>query len=143
MKIYFSGSISGGRNDVGLYADIIEFLKNSGHEILAGEVGNKSITDMGRADLAEEYIYQRDNNWLTESDLIIAEVTTPSHGVGYEIAIAENKNKKVLCLYRQEEGKRLSAMIKGNKNIKVAIYKNFNDIKKIIDDFFINLENYL
>ena len=42
MKIYFAGSIRGGRDDVGLYEQIIEILNSYG-EVLT-EVGNKNIS---------------------------------------------------------------------------------------------------
>lgn len=75
--------------------------------------------------------------WLTTADVIVAEVTTPSLGVGYEIATAEYLNKKILCIYRQQEGRRLSAMINGNKKLKVILYKDIEDLHPIFANFFI------
>jgi nucleoside 2-deoxyribosyltransferase len=57
-------------------------------------------------------VYQRDIAWVEACDVMIAEVSTPSHGVGYEIALALTLGKPVLCLYRQ--GARVSKMITGN-----------------------------
>ena len=37
---------------------------------------------------------------------IVAEVTQPSLGVGYEIGRAVAMDKKILCLYRPQDGKR-------------------------------------
>lgn len=48
--------------------------------------------------VTEEFIYKRDVDWLLESDFVIAEVTQPSLGVGYELGFAEAKGKPVLCL---------------------------------------------
>jgi len=45
---------------------------------------------------------------------VVAEVTQPSLGVGYEIGRAIEKNKKILCLFRPDSGKCES-------NIKPAI----------------------
>jgi nucleoside 2-deoxyribosyltransferase len=59
-------------------------------------------------------IFERDMEWVREADIIVAEVSTPSLGVGYELGQAEAMGKKVLCLYREQEGKRLSAMVNGN-----------------------------
>ena len=36
---------------------------------------------------------------------IVAEVTQPSLGVGYEIGRAVDMKKPILCLYRPQEGK--------------------------------------
>ncbi len=66
----------------------------------------------------------------------VAEVSTPSLGVGYEIGIAVERKKPVFCLYRRQEGKKLSAMIAGCLDIACAEYTTLDDAKKSIDDFF-------
>lgn len=73
--------------------------------------------------------------WLQEADVVVAEVTTPSLGVGYEIGKAEEK-KRVLCLYREQDGKRLSAMISGNPQIRVEKYRTIHDVERILKVFF-------
>jgi len=67
---------------------------------------------------------------------VIAEVSTPSIGVGYEIGIAEGLNKNTLCLFRNQQDKKLSAMISGNRKIKIATYENVEDAISKIDNFF-------
>jgi len=96
MKIYFAGSIRGGRDDKKLYEDIIKTLSTYG-EVLTEHVGNQKLTASGEDGSTDEYLYKRDMNWLKESDVVIAEVSTPSLGVGYELAKAEEWGKKILC----------------------------------------------
>ena len=43
--------------------------------------------------------------------VLVAEVTQPSLGVGYEIGRAVDMNKRILCLYRPQPGKRELAPI--------------------------------
>ena len=69
---------------------------------------------------------------------MVAEITTVSLGVGYEISYAENK-KPILCLFRQIEGKRVSAMITGNKKLNVREYQIIADVPAILEDFFHSL----
>ena len=107
MKIYFAGSIRGGRDDKELYLQIINRLRKYG-EVLTEHVGNATLSHLGE-DHTNEYIYNRDMDWLNNSDIVIAEVTTPSLGVGYELGKSENQ-KPILCLYREQEGKSLSSM---------------------------------
>ncbi len=133
MKIYFAGSIRGGRDDRELYVQIIEILKSYG-EILTEHIGDASISEKGEQKAAE-FIYNRDMKWLKNSDMIVAEVTTPSLGVGYELGIAENLHKKVLCLYRHVPDKSLSAMVSGNSAFQVEEYKDLNDVKIILNKF--------
>lgn len=74
-------------------------------------------------------------NWLTNADVIIAEVTRPSLGVGYEIAKAEQLGKPILCIYRNIEGRRLSAMISGNKYLTRKQYKSVKELEKVFERF--------
>ena len=135
MKIYFAGSIRGGRDDVGLYLQIIEHLKKYG-EVLTEHVGDKNLALLGEDGVKDDYIHNRDLEWFIQSNVVVAEVTTPSLGVGYEIGRAVENQKRVLCLYRPQDGKRLSAMITGSPDVTNAEYKTLDDAKKIIDDFF-------
>ncbi len=135
MKIYFAGSIRGGREDAELYNQIINYLKNHG-EVLTEHIGDKNLKLTGEDNLTDKYIHDRDLNWIKDSDVLVAEVTTVSLGVGYEIGRAIENNKKVLCLFRPQDGKKLSAMISGSESIINAEYTNLNDAKKIIDSFF-------
>ena len=135
MKIYFAGAIRGGREDQELYLEIINYLKQYG-EVLTEHVGDQSLNILGEKDNKDNFIYERDMEWLNKSDIIVAEVTTPSLGVGYEIGRAIQFNKKILCLYRYTKGKRLSAMISGNKKLEVISYKDIEDLKPKISCFF-------
>lgn len=90
----------------------------------------------GENGLSAEYIYKRDMEWLKESDAVVAEVTTPSLGVGYEIAKAEGLNKKILCLFCSASGKNLSAMITGNKQMMAIEYHSIKELEKTLADFF-------
>ncbi len=139
MKIYFAGSIRGGREDKELYFEIISLLSKHG-SVLTEHVGDRTLSSLGEAGLTDEYIYERDMVWLNEADVIVAEVTTISLGVGYEIGKMENL-KPILCLYRDKEGKQISAMIKGNKNLRVEKYKTIQDIQTILERFFQKLAN--
>ena len=132
-KVYFAGSIRAGRDDAGLYYQIIE-LVNSKHKVLTEHIGCKDLASMGEQGMSDEQIYERDCAWIRECDVLLAEVTQVSLGVGYEIAYAESLNKKIVCLYRESEGKRLSAMINGDKNLTVYTYKTFEDVVKLFNE---------
>ena len=134
MKIYFAGSIRGGRDDKELYAQIIQKLETYG-TVLTEHIGNSELTTFGEQDSSDIDIYRRDMNWLNESDIVVAEVTTPSLGVGDEIGQMEGK-KPILCLFREQKGRRLSSMIGGNANLQVQEYKTIEDIDGILDGFF-------
>lgn len=135
MKIYFAGSIRGGRDDQELYFSVIGELQKYG-TVLTEHVGNKELTGLGEIKRTDKEIFDRDMEWVREAELIVAEVSTPSLGVGYELGQAEAMNKPVLCLYRETEGKRLSAMVAGNAYFDINIYKNLDDVAVILKKYF-------
>lgn len=69
-------------------------------------------------------VYERDVAWMRSADALIAEVSVPSHGVGYEIGYALELGKPVLCLH--EQGRAVSKMITGNPhpNLTVSAYQD-------------------
>ncbi len=133
MNIYFAGSIRGGREDLELYQAIVELLQAYG-TVLTEHVGNNAITAVGENHEDAE-IFRRDIEWLKQADVMVAEVTQPSLGVGYEIGQAEAMGKRILCLYRSLPGKYLSAMIGGNPNLRVEEYQSGADVEDIVKKF--------
>ena len=131
-NIYFAGSIRGGREDVFLYHKLITHLGQYA-SVLTEHVGNENLLVHGEDGLSDESIYDRDMTWLLSSDVVVAEATRPSLGVGYEIACAVFSGKPVLCLYRPEEGKRLSAMIAGDACIVQVQYQTIEEGKALLD----------
>ncbi|SHF45453.1 Nucleoside 2-deoxyribosyltransferase [Mariniphaga anaerophila] len=134
MKIYFAGSIRGGRADAALYLEIIEFLKTFG-EVLTEHIGDPNLTSAGKDGITDRFIHDRDLEWLLSADVLIAEVTTTSMGVGYEIGRAVADGKKVLCLFRPETEKIPSAMISGCADLRFVNYETVAELKNIITRF--------
>ena len=134
MKIYFAGAIRGGREETDIYNNIITYLSSKA-EVLTEHVGSSKLTTIGETNRSDGEIFMRDMEWLQSTDLVIAEVTTPSLGVGYELGIAEKLKIPVLCLCRPIKGKRLSAMISGNEKFNCQAYQTLDDAKVKIDKF--------
>ena len=111
MKIYFSCSLTGGRADEAIYIAIVDDLSARGHHVLTAHLARPGVMALEQTVDARR-VYRRDVDWVREAQVLIAEVSTPSHGVGYEIALALGLGKPVLCLYRQNA--RVSKMIIGN-----------------------------
>jgi hypothetical protein len=111
MDIYFSCSLTGGRDDQPIYAAIVETLLAQGHTVPTASLARADIMDE-EATIEPAVVYTRDVAWVRGAAALVAEVSTPSHGVGYEIALALTLGKPVLCLYR--EGAKVSKMLTGN-----------------------------
>lgn len=132
-KIYFCGSIRGAAVDKGMLRALIRHLKTHG-PVLTEHVGEdvpepKPVTD--------HEIYSRDCAWMRESDLVVAECSAASLGVGYELAYVEALPSKppVLCLYCTRQEKALSGMIAGNPHYRCRYYETEAEALKHIDEF--------
>ena len=134
-KVYFAGSIRGGRDDAQLYAELISYIKTKNAVVLTEHIGDSNLLTEEKK-LTDKEIYLRDMDRLKECDVVIAECTRPSLGVGYELAIAENLKKEVNVLYRNKEC-HLSAMISGDEYFKIFSYETKEDAFKIIDKILI------
>jgi hypothetical protein len=130
-KIYFAGSIRGGRVDDESYRRMIEYMQRN-HVVLTEHVGksNLSLTEQGRD--RDARIYDQDTAWLRESDVLIGECTCPSLGVGYELAYAEAHG--IPCHIFYDRGKtQLSAMLTGNPYFHIHPYEKEQDIYPQLD----------
>ena len=133
QKVYFAGSIRGGRADAQLYHEIIALI-NETDTVLTEHVGDLDLSakEQGKKD---QLIYNQDTVWLRECDLLIAECTCPSLGVGYELAYAERYSKPCYVFYRRSQVQ-LSAMITGDPYYNVIPYETkeelFEKIREIL-----------
>ena len=132
LRIYFCGSIRGGRELAALYAEMIARLQSLGAQVLTEHVGDPALTNKG-GDGGSSYIYERDTAWLRECDIVIAECTVPSLGVGYELAYAEALGKPVYVFYGGEEG-RLSAMIEGDPRFVCRYYRGKDELMNALEE---------
>lgn len=130
MTIYFAGSIRGGRDDQAIYEAIIAGLRHYG-TVLTEHVGDVNLL-LGGENAADCDVHDRDLAWLRSADVLVAEVTTPSLGVGYEIGRAVEWGTRVICLYRPSAGRRLSGMIAGCRHLTVHEYSDVDDLDRIL-----------
>ena len=129
-KIYFAGSIRGGRIDAALYSRIIGYMQKT-NIVLTEHIGRPDLNlmEQGKRDIE---IYDQDTAWLRESDLVIAECSCPSLGVGYELAYAEKIGKPCHIFYDKSKTQ-LSAMLTGNPYFQIHPYENEEQIYAAID----------
>ncbi len=134
MKVYFACSITGGRRDQAVYEKFVTYIESLGHTVLNSVITKKDV-ELNDGEITAREIFERDTGWIKESDVLIAEVSTPSHGVGFEIAFALTINKPVFCCYSAD--RTVSKMILGNPHhsLKVCEYEDFNEVKNTINLF--------
>jgi 2'-deoxynucleoside 5'-phosphate N-hydrolase len=121
---------------------MITWLRSFG-EVLTEHVGDPALSAAGDDGPGDRYIHDRDMAWLSSCDCVVAEVTTPSLGVGYELGWATALTKPVLCLYRTGSGRPLSSMIAGSQGIQTAAYSSMDEAKTILEEFIRKTADYV
>jgi nucleoside 2-deoxyribosyltransferase len=142
MNIYFSCAITGGRQDQLIYAALVEALLEDGHVVPTSSLASPTVME-AEAIISPPDVYERDVAWVKACDVVVAEVSTPSHGVGYEIALAVCSGKPVLCCY--QEGRQVSKMITGNSSpgLQVFSYRTPEELVKLVRDCLKQLDRNL
>jgi nucleoside 2-deoxyribosyltransferase len=122
-KIYLSVPLIANR-DARTAIEIAGVIKSAGHELISPWVirgdPNDGLTAAG--------VFERDTNAVGRCDMIIADVSTPSHGVGMEVMLAHTLGKEVICVYRQ--GTRLSWMVKGLPGVVLIEFKDGRELRE-------------
>ena len=128
MKIYFSCSITGGRAEEATYQAIVHELEREGHEVPTAHLSSSNVMKMEQIVNPVE-IFSRDMAWIRECDAVVAEVSSPSHGVGYEIAYGLSLGKPVFCCYRKD--RRVSKIITGNTSPGITVLSYDSDAEAV------------
>jgi len=138
MIIYCAGPIKGDTTFQKFYLEIIDFIESEGHTPLA-EL-NEKLTST--SPLTDKQIYKRDIKWIDGSKIMIAEISGPSLGVGFEIAYAIHQKKIPVLALVNYTVKNVSAMITGSDSnlLTIAKYNNAEDLKEIIRSYIKELK---
>lgn len=139
LNIYFACSIRGGRDDAEIYAQLVKHIKREA-TVLTEIFADGKLTPSGTKK-PSNVIWETDLSWVQQADAVIAEVTNPSLGVGYEIAKAEVWGKPVLALFREDGVRRLSAMIDGSPYTEVVSYTRIEEAYGAINSFIRKMNN--
>lgn len=112
-----------------VYIHIVEMLKKQGHEVVSEHVASVELEKI-EARITDEEIFNNDVGFIDECECLVADVTIPSIGVGYEVGYAVSRGKRVLCVYREDAN--VSAMVRGNKQVISAPYRNMEELEKTL-----------
>jgi nucleoside 2-deoxyribosyltransferase len=140
MKIYCAGPIRGDVYHVEYYYQIVARVWQLGHVPLT----ELALSESETAAAGDADIYIRDLRWLQQADALIAEVSGPSLGVGYEIAYALHAlSIPVLCVGNRRSSENLSAMITGNfsERLTLKIYDSGGELDGIVKEFLEGIES--
>lgn len=140
MKIYFTASTSGNGDLIPQYKTILHHIQNHDVLVLSGEqIISPHLLDEDKK-LTSQYIFDRQKKRIESSDLVIAEASKPSHGVGGEIVYALSLNKPVLILIDTRYEDHISPMLVGNPSDNLFIeYYDSDNIRLKVNDFITHI----
>ena len=132
MRVYFAGSIRGEAPDREWFQELIKHISKTDQVDTEHSFDYSYEEEIKKDDVQ---IWETDMEWLQSTDAVIAEITAPSLGVGYEIGKAEEWGKPVLLLWKNHPNKKPSAMLSGSSFLKLVKYDEKDEALEAIDEF--------
>lgn len=135
MTIYLACTVRGDRGAVEALRTLVERLESEGHDVLTKHLLEDNV-ETSEAALNETAVYERDIRWLDACDLLIADASGSSYGVGFEVgyvlARSDRTSQRVLLLYRADRVNQISRLISGNAHPRCTVVK-YEDPADLID----------
>lgn len=129
MRVYLAGPVRGEPAPEGALEAIRQALRDMGHDIVNDLPGPGQAATVQQLD-TRTFIGEVDR--MLEADLIVADVSTPSHGVGWALAWFLAKGRLAVICCQSGHRKRLSAMLVGNPSPwqRIVYYDAPDDLQK-------------
>ena len=125
MQIYLACTVRGDRGAVAITRLLADLLEQLGHTVLTRHL-LVDDADAQEGRLSEREVFERDVRWLDEADVLIAEASGSSYGVGFEVGYvagrAERTDQRVLLLYDAARRPFVSRLIAGNTHPACTTY---------------------
>lgn len=124
MRVYLCAAMTNADRRLADITALLAAVEAAGHQVPTRHVAahNARELDLG---LSDQELARRDLAWLEAADAVVAEVTTPSHGVGVEVTHAVHVGKPVLVIHR--EGAVVSRLLTGLPGIRRGTYSTADD----------------
>jgi len=141
MRIYLACTVRGDRRGVRAGRVICERLQEHGHEVLTTHLLADDVED-AESRLSEEQVYRRDIEWLSRCDVLVAEASGSSYGVGFEagyvLGRAASTGQRVVLLYDAAHRHAISRLIVGNCDAACTTfaYASIEALAAFIDGHF-------
>lgn len=122
MKVYLALPLAFNRNRI-LAEETFKVVKDIGCIITSEWL----VWDDPNPGLNTNEIYERDLNAIKSSDVLIAEISEPSIGIGMEIMLAHHYGKKIVCIYKNNK---ISNLLQALPGINIIHYSGIEDLSK-------------
>jgi 2'-deoxynucleoside 5'-phosphate N-hydrolase len=141
MTIYLACTVRGDRSGVLAGRAICERLQHHGHEVLTTHLLADDV-ETAESRLTAADVYRRDLEWLSGCDVLVAEASGSSYGVGFEVGYvlgrARSSGQRVVLLYDAAKKDKISRLITGNcdANCETFAYSSLAELTEFIDRGF-------
>jgi hypothetical protein len=146
VNIYLACTVRGDRGAVGAARALAGELISMGHVVLTGHLLDDNV-ETAESSLTEREVFERDMRWLSEADLLVAEASGSSYGVGFEVGYVLGRSdvtgQRVVLLYDAAKRPVVSRLISGNvhPNCTTYSYANAEDLRRFIHAFLAPVHN--
>jgi NAD(P)-dependent dehydrogenase (short-subunit alcohol dehydrogenase family) len=130
--------VRGDRGGVLAGRAICERLQRHGHQVLTTHLLADNV-DSAESQITENQVFHRDLEWLTACDVLVAEASGSSYGVGFEVGYvlgrAETTGQRVFLLYDTARRDKVSRLITGNDDAACTTfgYGSIDELTAFID----------
>jgi hypothetical protein len=141
MTIYLACTVRGDRSGVLAGRAICERLEHHGHHVQTKHLLADNV-ETAESALTERDVFRRDLEWLTACDVLVAEASGSSYGVGFEVGLvigrAKTSGQRVVLLYDVARRDKVSRLITGNDDPACTTfgYATIDELKAFIDQTF-------
>ena len=129
MNIYLACTVRGDRSAVTALRGLVASLEAAGHVVLTKHLLDDNV-ESAESQLTERQVYERDITWLEACDVLIADASGSSFGVGFEVgyvlARSDRTHQRVLLLYSAGREHAVSRLIAGNAHPRCEVQKYEN-----------------
>lgn len=144
MNIYLACTVRGDRGGLAAARAIADAAERHGHTVVTRHLLADDV-EAAESALTERQVFERDLAWLDSADLLIAEASGSSYGVGFEVGYmlgrADRSGQRVLLLYDTARGASVSRLIAGNSHGSCTTYpyRDAEDLLRFVETFLLKL----
>lgn len=140
MTIYLACTVRGDRGAIAILREVADLLEDAGHHVLTRHLLEDNV-DSAESALTERDVFARDMQWLTAADVLIAEASGSSYGVGFEVGYVLGRSavtdQRVLLLYNDARRSAVSRLIVGTDHPRCTVhgYQGIGELMPVITRF--------
>lgn len=140
VTIYLACTVRGDRGAVGVARALADALERLGHTVLTRHLLDDGV-ETAESALTEREVFERDLRWLDAADLLVAEASGSSYGVGFEVGYVLGRSgatgQRVLLLYDSARRPMVSRLIPGNTHPGCTTYpyRDAADLLRFVETF--------